>query len=748
MALIRVTGHDSGIVAYLKTGLKSGRAEDRDDLDERIFLIGDIDELQSVIEANLAPRKKYAHMTISFKEDFIDEARLLDITNFYREWIFSAFTPEEYYFYAEAHIPKIKSIVNENGETQVRKPHIHIVVPNLNLLTGSAVNPWGGKYLHHEKYFDAIQEAMNHKFGLISPSQSRRTDFTMKSSVLEGAKGDIFKGNNVELKQSILDQILESNICSKQELRELLKSIGEHRTRNLEQHNEYEAVKPRGASRFTNLRHYVFSQSFLELPLPEKMSALAANDDDDYVDINHPREFFDNIAATLSEWKNIRSKQIKYLNGNATPYYKSMSEAEKIAFLKEKETAFYLSAPAQDGLGTPPPPRELLQEFIDHPPDDSVLADTPDIDLTRDTSICQLISDHDDSMAAISPEMNALVPIWNAKIDIDFMFAELVLSHGLVRRKYRTSGQERPDEKPIARGMIRCGKRDLSVSDFLRLEMRMRWPKAWAYMRETLLKQSEFIPNLHPECRIPNPALWMRFRRSLSDTKQQLQGGLKQWLELLNHSTSGARASIDLQRGYERFMMFQIKMPEHVRKLFLALIDDEYSTRKIQVWADQKEGKQQLKIRGIQLSSWNLYLSFLHKNAAMAPEYLMELRKHSAAHEIPRDALYLVGRADAKVNDIRTVQSLLLSRFIKENGDIVYSRNGVEHVKDEGAYIVVAPAAGTAAIKAALQLASEKWSHYSVEGPTDLKRSAGAVAILFPELFVGDDKGRARFLKH
>lgn len=59
----------------------------------------------------------------------------------YKSMFLAAYKDDEVNFYAEAHLPKIKSITDRTtGEEKERKPHVHIVIPKQNLLTGGALN--------------------------------------------------------------------------------------------------------------------------------------------------------------------------------------------------------------------------------------------------------------------------------------------------------------------------------------------------------------------------------------------------------------------------------------------------------------------------------------------------------------------------------------------------------------------------------------------------------------------------------
>ena len=142
--LIRIRGDVSGIVDYLVEGRKSGREYSRDELDERVILAGDLSVTEAVINTIESSGDRYKHITLSFKEDFISPDMLKSIAEDFRTFCLSAYRHDEINFYAEAHLPKIKGYENaRTGEEVERKPHIHIVVPKVNLLTWKQADPFG-----------------------------------------------------------------------------------------------------------------------------------------------------------------------------------------------------------------------------------------------------------------------------------------------------------------------------------------------------------------------------------------------------------------------------------------------------------------------------------------------------------------------------------------------------------------------------------------------------------------------------
>lgn len=180
--IVRYGGGNDGIVDYLINGRKAERQYTRDELDHRVVLDGDLqttDKIINSIEDNKQDR--YLHITLSFHESHVSNEMLKAVVDDYKKLLMNAYHPEEYSFYAEAHLPKIRHIQdNSTGELIERKPHIHIVIPKVNLVTGDKLDPVGliGKG-HTIEQLDAIQEHINNKYNLASPK-----DFPRKIAII------------------------------------------------------------------------------------------------------------------------------------------------------------------------------------------------------------------------------------------------------------------------------------------------------------------------------------------------------------------------------------------------------------------------------------------------------------------------------------------------------------------------------------------------------------------------------------
>ena len=349
--LIRVRGNNDGVKEYLEKGQKHDREFGRDEMDERVILAGDLDLTDALIQTIATDAERYLHITLAFKEDELSRDVLAEITRDFEAFMFAAYRPDEYNFYAEAHVPRLKSYADrKSGELVERKVHIHIVVPSLNRLTGRRLDPFG-KVDQQTRFLEAFQEHVNAKYGLASPRDNRRVAFNDASEMISRYKGDAFDGSNRELRSSILDALLARDITRYEDFRSLLAEFGEVRTRNPGRGNEYENVKPPGAAKGVNLKDYVFSREFVELSAADKRAAMEARVHAEYVTPGQSRSTPAVFREALAEWHAVRAREVKYLN-SGSPFYKIYREApadEQRKLLAGREFQFYQPYGGLDG---------------------------------------------------------------------------------------------------------------------------------------------------------------------------------------------------------------------------------------------------------------------------------------------------------------------------------------------------------------------------------------------------------------
>lgn len=539
--LIRVRGGSSGVFRYLRDGKKSGRRYSRDELDERVVLSGNMGLAESVVNAMRTQGQKYLHITLAFKEDELPQHSLRAITEEFQQFCMTAFRLDEYAFYAEAHLPKIKTYTNlKTGLKVIRKPHIHIVIPELNLLSHRRMNPFG-KVDYQTRYLEAFQEHINSKYGLASPKDNRRIAFTDESTLISRNKGDHFQGIGSELKQRLLNAIIERNVLVFAEFQQLASEFGAVRVRNEGKSNAYLNIRP-GGTKGINLKEHVFSQEFITLPTAEKIRRLAAEvkrmeaESAEYVEAKSPRPSPDEITDRLTEWHAFRARELKYINsGNRALYaaYKASDSAGKLTLLSEREAAFYqkydTDQHADAGLGD----MQLDEIELGSAGDPSADAEAGDLKTREPESVIeQLLVEHKKEVAeeqlAASKEHKTI----KLSLDANLLIARLSHTHGVVPEKYPvTKGADGGDR-------IQCGSRKLNVSDFLTKELHLPWPEAEAMLREAYaVQQASVAAQSREEIR---SHFWQAYRQTWPARRADKE---KDWAAQ-KASESGRRAQI------------------------------------------------------------------------------------------------------------------------------------------------------------------------------------------------------------
>ncbi|HDF2366278.1 TPA: relaxase [Morganella morganii] len=318
--LARIGGGNSGIIYYLETGQKQGRELGRDDLDYRVCLDGNIEQLDQVIDS-IADKgqERYLHISLSFHENQIDNEVLKAVCDEYKTLLMNAYDSDEYCFYAEAHIPKVKNIVDEKtGVLIERKPHIHIVIPEKNLVTGNKLNPTG-MVEHYVKNLDAIQEHINNKFNLASPKDGIRVSDQNHANVLSRMKGDLFSESKAELKKNLLDNLEKKNIRTEDDFLKHLSGFGEIKIYNQGKGNQYYGVKPQDESKFIRLKSPLFSKQFIETRTIPLIRPTAKQ-----------------IEKDVNDWCNKTSYEIKHIHPAGEKLrktYAKLNDADKTAML-------------------------------------------------------------------------------------------------------------------------------------------------------------------------------------------------------------------------------------------------------------------------------------------------------------------------------------------------------------------------------------------------------------------------------
>src|ERR1035437_1734569 len=185
--LNRVTRGSSGLDYYLETGRKEGGEFTRDELDQRVYLGGDLNTFSSAVAFTNKTKKwndHYYHITSScaLENNNLDDETLKAITRDLLEYYFCDYNVDDLILTAEAHRPKIQSEIDKTtGELHQRLLHIHIGVSMLDINTGNQVRMIPFNF----KADKAFQSRMAEKYGLIDPADRKREKQITKKDIID-----------------------------------------------------------------------------------------------------------------------------------------------------------------------------------------------------------------------------------------------------------------------------------------------------------------------------------------------------------------------------------------------------------------------------------------------------------------------------------------------------------------------------------------------------------------------------------
>lgn len=718
MAIIRTKGGTDGIQRYLVEGKKSGRSFSRNELDERVIL-GNLDLTNKIIQSIDGRRERYIHTTISFKEDALHAATFLDIAEDFRAFAFAAYHPDEYNFYAEAHLPRIKSYIDADGMRIVRLPHIHFVIPRLNLLSSKDLNPFG-LYKSNISFIDAFQEHINHKYGTISPSDSRRTNMSMESSILSRSIGDVFDGENGEFKSKLLAEVVDKNITNYEDFRKLLRGRGEAKTRNVSKVHEHEAIRPMGKTKYINLRHFVFSRKFIEFPIAQKIAHLKAEAKMEYCSQAEPKPTPKSVNIVLADWNTRRSKEIKYLNsGNARQYkkYKEATVSEKYKILKVLETKFYKKHKEIYERKFSAEPvlinRSTVKTNRAHAPRSPNAPSILETGREIDTSVAQLLRHKHEHIHAQTVVKDLIVRDINRHIKVREFLIHLSHSHGVILGKYKIEQYEFFNIGKDGSGRIRCGNRNYNVSDFLTKELHLPWVQALSILKSAYADQmkcgEEIRENLEPDL-----SLWRRFQ---VDFMRDISAEKIQRKEAWNVQRESERTRISIIREYFNIEKLKIRANKELsnadRRSSLSLCVMHRVSSEAALRETKKEERARLRTQN-NLSQMEKYRRFLQLRAREDETALAELRRHRVfeSRRFVTGAAFdaLDGERDHEF-DSRLISLHGLSYEIDISGNVTYSKLDKQILRDEGRSLAVLDADDDTVVELALRCAHTKFGN-------------------------------------
>jgi hypothetical protein len=759
--LVRISGGSSGIKEYLEHGQKQGRDYTRDELDERVILDGDLDLTHTLIEGLNTEGDRYLHITLAFKEDELSREVLEAITQDFQGFAFSAFRPEEYSFYAEAHLPRIKSYTNQKtGELVERKPHIHIVIPKYNLLTGEALNPFG-LVERQVKYLEAFQEATNAKYGLASPKDNRRGLFTDDSELISRYKGDIFTGGQKELKEAILSEILKRQITRYDDFKAMLAERGEVKIRNEGKANEYLWLKV-GDGNGINLRDAAFRREFIELPASQKRERLKT--EARYETASGSKAIPDHYTRALKDWHERRAKEIKYVYlGKRKEYdeYKRASPDEKARLLAAREQRYYdqykpkvnhdrsrseyirdnLRAVANN-LSTAGRHAQSIKRFdgdFDRARRNVADRRNREIDKTSlergdrtthiktsrgkttDNITGQLL--RDSRSAQVQKQQNHEFAEIKRTLDAKRLLNRLSHSHGVIPAKYEiTKGQDGGDR-------IKAGTRNLNVSDFLTKELHLDYREAGRILRETYREQTGREPGLSPRQQA-RAELWREYRASAPEraAERRAQWESQRATELARRQ--GLKTDYERKRGAIRANR---RLSPAERRAALSVARMERIVAEGALRAQARAERDQLKAAHA-AEYRDGYRHWLTDRAQAGDEAaLSELRRQherQPATPAPDERVIQAGEPMPEQPEREPIyrHEPDIAYRVYRNGDVTYSRAGRDILADQGRTLRVLHD-DRETIETGLRMALAKFGgKLDVQGSAEFKRQTAIVA--------------------
>lgn len=457
--LLRIRGGKQGIRQYLETGRKQGRHESRDQLDERVPLKGDLDLVDKIIQARRGSGDNYLHVTLSFKEDLVEPRILQEVLQSFEDFTFSAFRPEEYTYYAEAHLPRIKTTMDLKTKALViRKPHIHIIIPKINLLSQGHLNPFG-MVNRTVKFLDAWQETCNLEFGLSSPKDNPRLCLASQADVLSRQKGDFYDQTATEFKNSLLELVGSGCISNFESLADELETRGEVRVLQDTSGQEYLQVIPHGWKRGLRLKDKPFRPEYFKNKLADVI----------YQPHEQLQETKEEWQRTIDLWHHVKAKEVKLVNsGDKKKFkaYQALTVEQKNSYLLQSAEQFYFKHQRKEPSIEPVHP----QGRSEHKPSEVVVPTLPTTALEKELKEMHEKKDYKAALTTFRSTMESIRP--------EIVLMELGKSHGVIPADYPVI--QRPDGKC----RIQAGSRMYSVNDFLTKVMHFTWPQAKAYLEK------------------------------------------------------------------------------------------------------------------------------------------------------------------------------------------------------------------------------------------------------------------------
>jgi len=686
--IVRYGGGVSGIGEYLIAGRKAGREETRDQLDDRLILDGDLDITQQIIKGMQTEGDRYLHITLSFSERDITSDSIRLIVQEFRDFLMTGYKVDEYNWYAEAHLPRIQGYRDaKTGDLISRFSHIHVVLPKVNLLADSYLNPVG-LVRNTEKYLDAWQESINQRYGFSSPKdiERRRNEGVNQGDFISRSKGDEFILPQADLRNKILTEVLNRDIRTQKDLGKYLSSLGEVRLRNADKPGSYFNLKVVGATKGINLKGDIYKEEFLSLSAAKKKEFLAGNTDASFPE--RPKRTLLENQVLIQEWREHKALEIKYIkadkrkysvNGKEAKRYADMDKKDQQQLVQDQHRVFHekwFSTPDVDFeeelLPTWNQERVAIADLQLDPPE----IIKPAVSVSERAQIESQRKNKQDR-AEILTEWQEI----KRNLDAHRLLSYLVKTHGLQLERYPiTSGKD-------GGSRIQVGNRNLNVADFLTKEMHLEWSDASKILREVWTAQighepvkklaqisqeywNEFITELRTTGKEQRAEEWTNQRTTEKERRIAIKNRFQlNWQEL--YSSSNRKKTTPEERR-QRLSCIQMER-----------VKDEMNARTLTI--NERVILRQKHKRPIQ----ELFIEFLEQKKILevSAEQIQEIERIPAEEALEKKKrIKTEDRNGARGTFAAPVfpAFIELTNRIDPDGSITYLRKGEAIIRDSG----------------------------------------------------------------
>jgi hypothetical protein len=301
------------------------------------------------------------------------------------------------------------------------------------------------------------------------------------------------------------------------------------------------------------------------------------------------------------------------------------------------------------------------------------------------------------------------------KLDAKRLLAELARSHRVIMEKYAVS------TAPDGSARIRCGTRNLNVSDFLTREMRLPWNEVARILRHSYGRQLDRHPSAAPRT-APDRILWRQFQE-----QRRERGGLRAQLAAQLESERTRRQA--LQTRLDEARRAARGLPAAQRKAALSIARMEHMTAATNLKAALRAERAPFR-----LPVADQYRHFLQERAQAGDTLaLAELRRRTRDEPMRHDEavghIHAAGTAGQRQEpNTLFYRGRQVRHRVYQNGDVFYSLAGRPALQDKGDSIMLLRT-DRVAIEAALALGQEKFGNrLSLSGSAEFQERAARIA--------------------